>query len=220
MRILFAEDDTISRKSLTRWMTGWGYEVVAAENGIDAWEMLQGEEPPKLILLDWMMPGLDGIEICRRVKGLEKDSFNYVLLLSGRDDQQDIVDGLEAGADDYITKPFKKNELQARINVGRRVLEMQLSLLEKKKLQGIIEMAGAVCHELNQPLQVVSASAEMLAQGIEPEHPMFGKIERIMKQVDRMGEITRKLMNVTRYETKDYLTTRIIDIEKSTREEE
>jgi phosphoserine phosphatase RsbU/P len=220
MRILFAEDDTISRKSLTRWMTGWGYEVVPVENGIDAWEILQGENPPKLILLDWMMPGLDGIEVCRRVKRPEKDVFNYVILLSGRDDQQDIVDGLEAGSDDYITKPFRKNELRARLDVGRRFIEMQLSLVEKEKLQGIIEMAGAVCHELNQPLQVVSASAEMLAHDIEPEHPMFGKVERIMKQVERMGEITRKLMNVTRYETKDYLTTRIVDIEKSTREED
>ena len=135
-----------------------------------------------------------------------------------RDNEEDIVKGLDAGADDYVIKPFKDSELRSRINVGRRMLELQVGLLEKEKLQGVIEMSGAVCHEMNQPLQVVSGIAELLMLDIEAGSPLHEKVIILQEQAKRMGEITNKLMKITSYKTKAYLDSNIIDIDQSSRD--
>ncbi len=113
------------------------------------------------------MPEMDGVEVCRRLRQMAAATPTYVILLTARGDKEDIIKGLEAGADDYIAKPFDNDELRARINVGRRIIELQAELVEKEKLQGVIEMAGAVCHELNQPMQVVSGVSELLMMDIQ-----------------------------------------------------
>jgi len=218
MRILIAEDEKIARTRLARKMNSWGYEVVSVPGGNEAWEILQQKDAPNLIILDWMMPGMDGVEICRRLKQIETKTPSYIILLTSLDNEEDIVAGLDAGADDYIIKPFKSSELRSRINVGRRMIELQARLIEKEKLQGIIEMAGAVCHELNQPLQVVLGISELLMMDIQKNNPLYKKMELLKEQTERMGEITLKLAKITSYETKDYLEGKIVDIDKSSKD--
>lgn len=214
MRILIAEDDFTSRRILKAVLAKWGYDVVSARDGHEAWEKLQSVDAPKLAVLDWMMPKMDGIEVCYRLRQMEKTIPIYIILLTARDSKKDIIKGLEAGADDYIAKPFDNNELRARINVGRRIVELQASLVEKEKFQGVIEMAGAVCHELNQPMQVISGLSELLLDSLDDNH-IKDDIKEIKMQVKRLGEITKKLSGVTKYKTKDYLTSKIIDLDKA-----
>jgi two-component system, cell cycle response regulator len=128
--ILIAEDDPISRRILQRWLQKWNYHVIALENGIDAWSALQREDSPSMAVLDWMMPGLDGIEVCRRIRHRQRGAYKYVLLLSAKESKHDVVAGLEAGADDYLTKPFDVNELRARVRAGKRILELQGALVK------------------------------------------------------------------------------------------
>jgi diguanylate cyclase (GGDEF)-like protein len=130
MKILIAEDDSISRVILTAVLKKWGFEPVAAVDGGAAWDILQRPEAPGLVILDWNMPGLDGLEICRRLRKLDSRNPPYVILLTARGDKSDIVRGLEAGANDYVSKPYDHEELQVRIGVGRRMLELQSHLLE------------------------------------------------------------------------------------------
>jgi two-component system, cell cycle response regulator len=128
--ILIAEDDPISRRILLSWLQKWNYHVTAVENGIDAWSILQQTDSPPMAILDWMMPGLDGIEVCRRIRCRQQDRYKYVLLLTAKESKHDVVTGLEAGADDYLTKPFDVNELRARVRAGKRILELQGALVK------------------------------------------------------------------------------------------
>jgi two-component system, cell cycle response regulator len=125
MKVLIAEDDVTSRTMLKAILTKWGYEVVAAVDGEEAWEVMKREDAPKLAVLDWEMPGLDGTELCRKVRGLKTDTPPYLILLTMRGEKGDIVEGLSAGANDYISKPYDAGELEARIRVGSRVIELQ-----------------------------------------------------------------------------------------------
>ena len=105
--VLIAEDNSISRRILESWFEKWDYRVTAVENGLDAWKVLQKEDAPQLAILDWMMPGMDGIELCRRIRSRDQDVYRYVVLLTAKDDKHDIVTGLEAGADDYLTQTVR-----------------------------------------------------------------------------------------------------------------
>lgn len=127
--VLIAEDDPVFRHLLASWLQRWKYRVVAVDNGLDAWELLQRENSPQMAILDWMMPGMDGIDVCRRIRGNDNGRYRYVVLLTSKDDKHDVVAGLDAGADDYLTKPFALEELRARIRAGKRVLELQEALL-------------------------------------------------------------------------------------------
>ncbi|MGH9503551.1 MAG: GGDEF domain-containing response regulator [Terriglobales bacterium] len=127
--VLIAEDDPIFRQILETWLEKWHYRVTAVENGLDAWGVLQQKDAPQMAILDWMMPGLEGIELCRRIRTQESGPYKYVLLLTAKGSKEDVVAGLESGADDYLTKPFDVNELRARVRAGKRILELQGALL-------------------------------------------------------------------------------------------
>ena len=215
MKILIAEDNMTTRRILETILVKWNYDVISACDGNEAWEKLQEKDPPKLIILDWMMPGINGVEICRRLRHPDAVEPMYIILLTARDEKNDIVEGLGAGADDYIAKPFDKEELRARIDVGRRVVELQTALLEKEKLQVIFEMTGAICHELSQPMQAISGNSELILMNIQKDNPLYQNVKTIKDQVDRMGDITRKLKRVTRYKTKDYINSKIIDLDSA-----
>jgi len=129
MKILAAEDNPVFQSMLRSMLTKWGYEVILAGDGNQAWSALQEECPPRLAILDWMMPGLDGVEVCRRLRAANREPYVYVLLLTARTDSQDLVEGMEAGADDYLTKPFNATELRARLRAGRRIVELQEELM-------------------------------------------------------------------------------------------
>ncbi len=215
MKILIAEDDLTSRTLLKAVLRKWGWTVTAAADGRQAWEALQEKDAPRLAVLDWMMPGFDGPELCRRLRAQEGEKPLYLILLTARGERGDIVRGLSAGADDYIAKPYDNEELRARIDVGRRILRLQEALVRKEKLQGVIEMAGAVCHELNQPLQSVSGFSEMLLMDLPADDPNYQSLKMIKEGIDRIGSLTRKIMRITEYRTKEYLggKSKIVDIE-------
>jgi two-component system cell cycle response regulator len=129
MRILIAEDDPSFRRLLEETLAMWGYNVVVAENGDAALQILQSEDPPRLAMLDWMMPGMEGVEVCRKVREKMKEPYTYIILLTSQQGDEDLVTGMEAGADDYITKPFLHNELRLRLRAGRRIIELQNELI-------------------------------------------------------------------------------------------
>lgn len=150
------------RVLLQSWLEDRGYDVVVAENGQQAWDQLQAERSPKLVILDWMMPGLSGPDVCRKLRSRTDLRYRYVLLLTARSEKQDLVAGLEAGADDYLSKPFDALELHARLNVGRRILELQEQLLAAQEalrfeathdgLTGVWN-GGAILQALDRELQ-------------------------------------------------------------------
>ena len=215
MKILVADDDLVARCMLEAILQSWGYHVVSAASGNEAWAAFQEAQPPRLALLDWMMPGLTGPELCRKVRELAPPEPPYLVLLTAKGERKEIIEGLEAGADDYIRKPYDCDELRARLNVGERILSLQAAMVGYGKLRGVIEMAGAVCHELNQPLQAVSLYSELLLDNLTDTDPNYLSMRNVQQAVDRIATLTRQIMQISRYEGKDYLNTRIVDIHKS-----
>jgi len=131
MRILVAEDDPTSRAVLQAVLEKQGHEVIAATDGLEAWDILQKPESPKLVILDWMMPGLDGIDVCRRVRSMDTQVEPYVVFLTTLSDRAHIVSGLDAGANDYVVKPFDHLELRARVATGQRMIQLQERLVSQ-----------------------------------------------------------------------------------------
>jgi phosphoserine phosphatase RsbU/P len=153
MRILIAEDEPVSQLVLQRTLTNWGHEVVVTCDGLAAWQLLEQENSPKLALLDWMMPALDGPEICRRVRLLSRPEPTYLILLTAKHHKEEVVAGLESGANDYLVKPFDPRELRSRIQVGERMLalqhdlaervrELEQALVEVTQLQGLLPICS------------------------------------------------------------------------------
>jgi len=134
MRILIADDSIVSRHLLDATLRKWGYQVVVACDGVEAWNVLQEDDAPKLAILDWVMPGLTGPEVCRRVRehAKEKDTYTYILLLTSKSLKEDLIEGMESGADDYITKPFDQHELKVRLRSGTRIIDLQRELVTAK----------------------------------------------------------------------------------------
>ncbi|MCD4776767.1 MAG: response regulator transcription factor [Candidatus Aegiribacteria sp.] len=153
MRILVVEDDLSTRKTLFGLLQKCGHDTNAVASGEEAWELIRQPDAPRLILLDWLMPGLDGIHLCKKVRSIDKEDPYYIIMLTVKDNKKDIVEGLNTGADDYITKPFYPEELRARINAGQRIIEMQNRLRNRaidlqdsldhiKILQGILPICS------------------------------------------------------------------------------
>jgi len=139
MVVLIADDDPVSRRALEATLTGWGYDVEVVNEGVQALgALLRDGAPPRLAVLDWMMPGLDGPEVCRTVRARSQGPYAWLLLLTARKKGSDLIAGLEAGADDYILKPFDPGELKARLRVGERILALQAQLLEAQKALKIL----------------------------------------------------------------------------------
>lgn len=153
MRVLIAEDDTVSRRILETLLRKWGYEVTATQDGQAAWEVLQEPNAPSLAILDIMMPEIDGLELCRRLRKAPASIPPYIILLTAIQGVREIVRGIEAGADDYLTKPCDHDELRVRVQVGARIIELQTKLAERvreleaaldhvKQLQGILPICS------------------------------------------------------------------------------
>jgi CheY-like chemotaxis protein len=212
--ILIVDDVPENLQVLGTILEAKNYEIALASNGKQALDLIDAIQPD-LILLDIMMPELDGFEVCRKLKNSETTEKIPIIFLTAKTDTDDIVKGFELGAADYVTKPFNAFELLARVHTNLEVKKVEHERIQKERLQGIIEMSGAVCHELNQPMQAILGYAEMLMMEIEDDNPYYGKINTIKVQIDRMENITQKLMGITKYETMEYLGGRIIDIDKS-----
>ena len=133
MKILVAEDDALSRTLLERTLQRVGYDVIAVADGAAALAELSKQDPPRLALLDWIMPEKDGVEVCHEMRLQKDQAYTYLILLSSRESKQDIVVGLESGADDYLTKPFDMDELKARLRTGERILDLEDRLVEARE---------------------------------------------------------------------------------------
>jgi sigma-B regulation protein RsbU (phosphoserine phosphatase) len=158
MEILIAEDDATSRMMLKAILIKWGYEVVETCNGDEAWQVLQREDAPRIAILDWIMPGISGDNLCRKLRRKTTLRPIYIILLTVRRDKADVIAGLEAGANDYIRKPFDREELRARVRVGERVVKLEAALVERireledatahiKRLQGMLPIC-MYCHKI------------------------------------------------------------------------
>lgn len=179
-RILIADDDFTSRTMLSGLLKRWGYEVDVFDNGFDAYSCLITENDYQVAILDWMMDGMDGVEICRRLSVNRKKDTNYIILLTGRSDLSDVINGLEAGANDYVMKPFAPEELHARIRVGMRVSQLQRDLrkyseemesLAEHRAQQLVHadrlstlgtLTSGMAHEVNNPLSFISGNLRFL----------------------------------------------------------
>jgi signal transduction histidine kinase len=206
MRILIAEDDPVSRRLLQVTLTRWGYEVTVCHDGKEALSVLQGDAPPEIAILDWMMPEVDGVEVCRRVR--ETAVPIYIILLTAKSQREDLIAGLQSGADDYVTKPFNQQELSARLQVGIRITDLQRNLAahvqdleiammqlrrvqQAQKLEAIGQLASGVAHEINTPIQYIGDNMRFLQeawgqiQGTQPANPQDAEIAYLMEEVPR-----------------------------------
>jgi len=220
---LVAEDDPIYRRLLQNRLENWGYKVIAVNDGAEAWEVLRQPKPPGLLILDWMMPGADGIELCRRIRQKQDDPYQYILLLTGKDEKQDLIDGLNAGADDYLTKPFDIGELRARLRAGRRILSLQRELIQSREalrfdathdaLTGVWSR-GAILHLLEAEIHRGSRShASTGVLMIDLDHfkkvnDTYGHLtgdEVLKESADRIGQALRSYDFVGRYGGEEFL---------------
>ncbi|MGE5390359.1 MAG: GGDEF domain-containing protein [Deltaproteobacteria bacterium] len=191
MKVLVADDDTISRMVLRNLLIKWGYEPVEAVDGLQAWEIMQAEDSPRLALVDWMMPGMDGPDLCRRLRQSSQIDYHYVILLTSRDSKKDLLDGLNAGADDYITKPYLAQELEVRLRVGKRIVSLQRSLQEALEVQryqaqhdpltGLLNH-GEILRILDQELQRADRQKTHLTV-------MMGDLDHFKKVNDTYGHV-------------------------------
>ncbi|MBM4309479.1 MAG: response regulator [Deltaproteobacteria bacterium] len=177
MQILIADDEQISRRMLETHLVKWGYDVLVAMDGSQAWYILQKPDAPHMAVLDWMMPGLDGVELCRRIRQLPGGSLTHIIILTSRKAQEDIVAGFEAGADDFIAKRINTEELRARIRVGERMIELRQALagrineLEQalkhiRRLQGILPICMH-CHKIRDDREIWQRLEEYIAEHTE-----------------------------------------------------
>ena len=161
LRVLIAEDDKVSRRVLEMHLKKWGYETWSACDGDDAARLLKEPDVPRLVVLDWMMPGRDGLSLCREIRARGDEPYTYVIILTAKGGKEDVVEGLDAGADDYITKPFDAQELRVRLRAGHRIIELQDELIRVREelrerathdpLTGLLNR-GAILDFLNREL--------------------------------------------------------------------
>ena len=193
MRILIADDDPVSRRVLDAALVQWGHAVTICTDGTQAWAELRREDTPRLAVLNWMLPGVSGDELCRRVRARHRSRRIHLILLTARDSKEDIVAGLQAGADDYITKPFDREELHARIQAGLRVVDLQERVLEAERVRVLLQTAGAAAHEINQPLTVVVALTELMLNDTSEDAPEFSGIETLWDAAQKIDGIVRRM---------------------------
>jgi two-component system, cell cycle response regulator len=129
MKVLIAEDDAMSRRLLEASLERWQYQVVVARDGCEALDILQQPDPPKLAVLDWLMPRMDGLELCKRIRARQQEAYTYIIVLTAKHQRSDVIAGLDAGADDYVIKPFAPDELRVRLRTGKRILYLQDQLI-------------------------------------------------------------------------------------------
>jgi sigma-B regulation protein RsbU (phosphoserine phosphatase) len=196
-KILLVDDDANARTILNRVLSKAGYEVREASNGREALQTAK-EYRPDVMVIDWMMPEMDGEQLAHRVKNDSTLKFTYIILLTARDDATDLVKGLEAGADDYITKPVPNQELLARVQSGIRVRELQSEIEKLTRRLSVVELAATVGHELNNPLNVIYLALDLMRKSLKQKE--YDKLEKgiqlIAETAERIKNLARKFVEL------------------------
>jgi DNA-binding response OmpR family regulator len=219
MRVLFADDDVIARTLMTAVFADLGHEATIAEDGVGAWEAFQREQVP-LVILDINMPGLDGLEVCRRIRGHSVGNGAFVLIVTARDGRDDLISVLEAGADDYVTKPSSPENLRARLEIAKRRIALdderraaQSELARSRWLAGIGETTIAIEHEINNPLSALLGHTELLAMDANTNAEQKEQLQVIQEQAIRIAEVVRRLARLKNPQSIEYLAgSRMIDL--------
>jgi len=213
--ILVTDDEPINTRILAKSLEKIGHKTASAYSGKECIEKAE-RSMPDLILLDIRMPFMSGIEVCRALKKGERTKDIPVIFVTADTDDSTLKEAFESGGTDFVCKPVNMIELLARVNSVLLQQELIKKHVEDEKLKGTLEMAGAVCHELNQPLQYISGASQLLLMELSKDDPRHEKVIRIKQNVDRMGDITHKLMGITSFKRRDYVNgTMIFDIDKS-----
>ncbi len=204
MKILIAEDDPISRRLLESQLIKWNYEVVITSDGKAALEALQSEDPPSIAILDWMMPEMDGVKVCQEIRKQENEHYTYVLLLTAKDRKEDLIEGLEAGADDYVIKPFNAHELDMRIKAGKRIIELEKKLrilTIKDELTNLYNRRGLI--ELSKRQMKIAKRQNIAVSLLFADIDNFKKINDTFghKEGDSILIETARILNETYRET-------------------
>ncbi|HEV2493063.1 MAG TPA: diguanylate cyclase [Terriglobia bacterium] len=189
MRILIAEDDPVSRRLLEAFLSRWGYDVVSARDGAEAWELLQRENAPTLAILDWMMPGMDGVQVCRKTRERVSQPYVYILMLTAKDRKQDLVQGIEAGADEYMIKPFDAHELKAHLLAGKRILDLQEQLIrarEELRVQATHDLLTGLWNHAS-ILDIVQVELERAQRQDTPLGLVMGDLDHFKSVNDTYG---------------------------------
>jgi two-component system cell cycle response regulator len=188
LKALIADDNAGFRTVLERMLRKWGYDVVVASDGLEALAALQAPDPPRLAILDWMMPGLDGVEVCRRVREENQEPYIYILLLTAKDTGEELVEGMEAGADDYVRKPVDSHELRVRVCAGRRILDLQAEVVRGREALRQL----ATCDPLT-ALWNRNAMFDILTRELKRAKRESGSISLIMADLDHFKQINDTL---------------------------
>lgn len=188
-RVLAAEDNPIFQSVLRNMLRHWGYEALIARDGIEAWSILQSEDAPRLAILDWMMPGMDGVDVCRHVRAAGREPYIYIVLLTARTQAADLVQGMEAGADDYLTKPFAAPELRVRLRAGIRILDLQEQLVATREALRVQATHDVLTGLLNRGaiLQALETELDRAGRRKEPLSVMMADVDRFKLVNDTHG---------------------------------
>jgi two-component system NtrC family sensor kinase len=173
MKILIADDDSVSRRLLQNYLQKWGYEVTPAQDGAEAWRLFENGFFP-MVITDWMMPEMDGSGLLRRIRASARPGYVYAILLTAKSQKEDLVEGMEAGADDFLTKPFDRDELRVRLRAGERIIrlehhlrETQAALIQTAQLASLGRLAAGVAHEINNPISFVINNIAVLRRDVQ-----------------------------------------------------
>lgn len=201
--VLAVEDDPVSLKIITTMLQNAGYQTQSAADGRQCLDVV-GTACPDVILMDIVMPVMGGMEVCRQMKQDQALAQIPIIFVTASTDDQTLQAAFDAGGSDFVRKPICRVELLARVQSVLDQRRTAQKLAEDQRLKGVLETAGGVCHELNQPLQYILGAVQILMMDLAPEDPMYKSLETILGRVSKMGDITRKLTAITQYRTRKY----------------
>ncbi len=192
MQILVVDDSPVYRQLLTSHLQDWGLTFTITKSGAEAWAVLQRADSPKLILLDWVLPDIDGVELCRRIREADNgNSYSYVILLTGKDSKKDLLEAMQAGADDYLVKPFNPLELRARIQVGQRIVKLHEELVAAKESMRYAATRDSLTGLLNrgEALDFLGRESERARRGGKPLSVILADVDHFKKVNDTLGHL-------------------------------
>ncbi|MFW6066230.1 MAG: diguanylate cyclase [Planctomycetota bacterium] len=184
MRVLIAEDDPVSRRVLEAALKKWGYEVLVAGDGDEAWRVFEAGDGPRLAILDWMMPGKDGVEVSRLIRERGDEDYVYIIMLTARGQKQDLIEGMAAGADDYVTKPFDAGELRVRVRAAQRILDLQDEIIAARE-----SLREQATHDMLTGLLNRSAIIDTLQRALDYADREGSTVGVVMADLDHFKQI-------------------------------